>query len=80
MSEDKISLPAFWNYLLIFLSLKVIEPGFNPIDRVKMFRTGRLQLGRYLLDLCGGDFLEVTFLAVTEKINVNRQIIRLGNC
>lgn len=56
----------FENVLKILL-LEVEEPGFDPLDRIWRHRIGRLQLGRYLFDLCGGDAPEVSFVAVTEN-------------
>jgi len=56
--------------------LEVDEPGFDPLDRIELLRIGRLQLGRYLLDLCGGNFPEVSIGTVTEN-GLRSQILRL---
>jgi hypothetical protein len=75
---DKQHVPANWDItqhklskdfenVLKVMFLEVDEPGFDPLDRIELLRIGRLQLGRYLLDLCGGNFPEVSIGTVTEN-------------
>lgn len=54
-------------YVLVFLCPKLNEPGFHPLDRVNVPRTGRFQIGRYLLDFRSGDSFEVAFLAEMKE-------------
>lgn len=74
-----IKATAYSKNLLKLLRLEVNEAGFDFLDRVKLIRTGFLQLGGYLLDLCGGDAFEVSFLTVTEKLKLSGKIqVRSG--
>lgn len=68
-----IKATAYSKNLLKLLRLEVNEAGFDSLDRVKLIRTDFLQLGGYLLDLCGGDAFEVSFLTVTEKLKTVRE-------
>lgn len=54
-------------YSLEILILEMFEPGSDPLVRVEVLWPGSLQLRRQLLDLCGGDASEVSFLAATKR-------------